>query len=113
MSADPGETPDTGGTGDGPATGRTDEPALRQIKPLDPPMVPFVVIGMIVWAILALVLLPFRATLAAHGHGDWIGICVAGVIVALPGLGLMIIHDRNRNRRRAGPRSARTGSRRL
>jgi hypothetical protein len=108
VSADPGESPETGGTGN--------RLALRQIKPLDPPMVPFVVIGMIVWAILALVLLPFRSTLEAHGHGDWIGICVAGVIVAVPGLGLMIIHDRNRKRRRAGlagPRSARTGSRRL
>jgi hypothetical protein len=73
----------------------------KQIKPLDPPMVPFVLVGMGIWALLALLLLPFRDQLAANGHGDWIRICVAGLLVALPGLVLMIIHDRNRKRRRA------------
>jgi hypothetical protein len=82
------------------------QPGLRQIKPLDPPMVPFVLIGMAIWALLAGVLLPLRASLDAHGHGDWIRICIAGFIVALPGLGLMIIHDRNRQRRRAAARAS-------
>src|SRR4051794_15359821 len=66
----------------------------RQIRPLDPPMVPFVAVGLAIWAILALMLLPFRDSLAANGHGNWIRICVAGFLVALPGLGLMIVHDR-------------------
>ena len=69
---------------------------LKQIKPLDPPMVPFVLVGMGIWALLALALLPWR-----DAHGEWIRICVAAIIVALPGLGLMVIHDRNRARRRA------------
>jgi hypothetical protein len=94
----PASAPEPAGTEPAPApTGATE---LRQIKPLDPPMVPFVVVGMAIWAVLALVLLPFRTTLDAHGHGDWIRICVAALIVALPGLGLMLIHDRNRRRRR-------------
>lgn len=67
-------------------------------------MVPFVVGGLIVWAVVGLALLPFRATLAENGHGDWIRICVAGFLVGLPGLGLMIIHDANRRRRRAAHR---------
>jgi hypothetical protein len=78
-----------------------EKPPLKQIKPLDPPMVPFVLIGMAIWGLLALVQLPVRDRLAAEGHGDWIRICVAGILVALPGLVLMIIHDRNRGRRRA------------
>ena len=78
-----------------------EKPPLKQIKPLDPPMVPFVLAGMAIWALLALVLLPLRDQLAANGHGDWIRICVAGIVGALPGLALMIIHDRNRKRRRA------------
>ena len=77
-----------------------EKPPLKQIRPLDPPMVPFVLVGMGIWALLALVLLPFRDQLAANGHGDWIRICVAGILVALPGLVLMIIHDRNRKLRR-------------
>ena len=78
-----------------------EKPPLKQIKPLDPPMVPFVLVGMAIWGVLALVLLPLRDELAANGHGDWIRICVAGILGALPGLALMIIHDRNRARRRA------------
>lgn len=73
----------------------------RKVKPVDPPMVPFVVGGMIVWAVIGLALLPFRATLEANGRGEWLWVCLAGVLVAIPGLGLMIIHDRNRKRRRA------------
>ena len=81
-----------------------EKPPLKQIKPLDPPMVPFVLIGMAIFGLVALALLPFRDQLAANGYGDWIRICVAGIFVALPGLGLMIIHDRNRRRRRAAQR---------
>jgi Protein of unknown function (DUF2530) len=85
-----------------PGSVPTDEPKkLRQIRPLDPPMVPFAVVGLAIWATLALALLPFRDSLAAHGHGNWIRICVAGFLVGLPGLAMMVVHDRNRRRRRA------------
>ncbi|GAA3294400.1 hypothetical protein GCM10020218_073320 [Dactylosporangium vinaceum] len=70
-------------------------------KPLDPPMVPFAIGGIVLWIITALVMLPFRDELAAHGHGNWFGIAVAGAIWGIPGLSFMLIHDRNRRRRRA------------
>jgi Protein of unknown function (DUF2530) len=74
----------------------------KQIAPLDLPMVPFVLTGMAVWLVLALLCLIFKDTLDAQGRGQWLSICVAGFVVAIPGLGLMIIHDRNRARRRRG-----------
>jgi hypothetical protein len=77
-------------------------PAQRQLAPLDLPMVPFVAGGLIVWLIVGLVLLAFRSTVVAHGHEEWLRICVAGFLVGLPGLALMIVHDRNRHRRRDG-----------
>ena len=70
-------------------------------KPLDPPMVPFAIGGIALWAVAALVLLPFRDRLEAAGHGSWLAICVAGALWGLPGLATMVVHDRNRRRRRA------------
>ena len=78
-----------------------DKPAMRQIRPLDPPMVPFPLVGMIVWLVLGLNFLAFRGTLAANGHENWIAICFAGFGWGIPGLALMAIHDRNRKKRRA------------
>jgi hypothetical protein len=76
-------------------------PVQRQLAPLDLPMVPVVVTGLIVWLIVGLVLLAFRSTLIAHGQEEWLRICLAGFLVGLPGLALMIVHDRNRRRRRS------------
>ena len=67
---------------------------------LDPPMVPFAVVGIVIWAVVGLALLPFRDTLDAHGHGDWPAICLAGFLWGFPGLAVMIRHDANRRRRR-------------
>ena len=64
-------------------------------------MVPFVLGGMAIWLVLGLIFLILRPTLAEHGNEGWITICFAGVLVALPGLGLMLVHDHNRRRRRA------------
>jgi Protein of unknown function (DUF2530) len=72
----------------------------KQLAPLDLPMVPFVVTGMAVWLLLALVCVIFKSTLDEQGRGHWLSICVAGFVVAIPGLALMIIHDINRTRRR-------------
>jgi len=69
-------------------------------KPLDPPMVPLAIGGIVLWGIAALALLPFRDRLDAGGHGSWLSICVAGMLWGLPGLATMIVHDRNRRRRR-------------
>jgi hypothetical protein len=75
----------------------------KQVAPLDLPMVPIVLAGMGVWLLLALVCLIFRSTLEAQGRGHWLTICVAGFLVAIPGLLLMVVHDLNRARRRRGP----------
>jgi hypothetical protein len=64
-------------------------------------MVPFAVGGIALWLIAALILLLFRDRLDHAGHGSWLGISVAGVIWGLPGLATMLVHDRNRKRRRA------------
>ena len=65
-------------------------------KPLDPPLVPFAVAGIVLWVVAALAVLPFR-----HDHDSWLPICVAGALWGLPGLATMLVHDRNRKRRRA------------
>jgi hypothetical protein len=68
---------------------------------LDPPMVPFALAGMAVWAIAGLVALAFRHSLDAHGHGNWLWICLCGFLWGFPGLLTMLRHDRNRRLRRA------------
>jgi hypothetical protein len=67
---------------------------------LDPPMVPLAIGGIAIWAVVGLALLPFRDSLQAHGHGDWLAICLAGFLWGFPGLAVMIRHDANRRRRR-------------
>lgn len=73
---------------------------LPPLKPLDPPTVPFAIGGMVIWGVLGLVLLGFRSTLSAHGHTDVLWICLAGFVLGIPGLGIMIVHDRHRRQRR-------------
>ncbi|MBB5871349.1 hypothetical protein F4553_004728 [Allocatelliglobosispora scoriae] len=75
---------------------------MPEVKPLDPPMVPFVLGGMAIWVLAGLV------CWLADAPTSWIWICVAGFVVALPGLGLMVVHDRNRRIRRS--RDAQTDS---
>jgi hypothetical protein len=62
-------------------------------------MVPFALAGMAVWLVLGVLALIFKDTLDAQGRGQWLAICVAGFVAAIPGLGVMIIHDINRRRR--------------
>jgi len=74
---------------------------LEPLEPLDPPMVPFAVGGIVLWGLAGLALLPFRRELAAHGHGSWLSICLAGFVLGFVGLAFMIRHDAHRRRRRA------------
>jgi hypothetical protein len=71
-------------------------PPNRELAPLDPPMVPFAVGGLAVWAVAGLILL------AAGAPDDWVRICLAGFLVGFPGLAVMIKHDANRRRRQSG-----------
>lgn len=65
-------------------------------------MVPFALAGIAVWVTVGLVLLGFRSTLIEQGREEWLAICLAGALLGLPGLATMIVHDRNRRRRREG-----------
>jgi len=64
-------------------------------------MVPFAVAGMAAFGAAGIVLLFFQDWLAAHGHTEWLWICLAGFLIGIPGLITMIVHDGNRRRRRA------------
>jgi Protein of unknown function (DUF2530) len=73
------------------------EPATapRELKPLDPPMTPFALIGMGVFAVAGIVLL-----IAGAPH-SWLWTCLAGFLWGIVGLLAMLRHDANRRRRRA------------
>ncbi|MDO3701516.1 DUF2530 domain-containing protein [Micromonospora sp. C28SCA-DRY-2] len=74
-------------------------------EPLDPPMVPFALAGMAIWAVVGLVLLLFfRDWLTESGRENWLWICLAGFLWGIPGLAVMMRHDANRRRRRAAAR---------
>jgi hypothetical protein len=79
-----------------------------QLKPLDPPTVPFAIGGMAIWAVVGLILLAMRHTLSAHGRTDWLWICLAGFLAGIPGLLTMITHDRHRRERRAAAQRERS-----
>lgn len=76
----------------------------RRITPLDPPMVPFAIAGIVVWAVAGLVLLIFfRDWLADHDRTDWLWTCLAGFLLGFVGLAVMARHDANRRRNRDRP----------
>jgi hypothetical protein len=58
-------------------------------------MVPFALAGMAAFAVATLIVL------VAHGPHRWLTIGVAGFLLGFPGLAVMIVHDRNRRRRRS------------
>ena len=59
-------------------------------------MLPLAVAGTVTWLVLGLVLLALRGTLAAGGNEGWIGICLTGAALGLVGIGVMALHERNR-----------------
>jgi len=75
-----------------------------EIKPPDPPMIPFAVVGIVAWAVLGLALLPFRDWLSRHGHMNWFWTCLAGFLWGFVGLAVMIRHDRHRRAHASAPR---------
>jgi len=80
----------------------TDDPkpgsTLRRLDPLDPPMVPFILGGTAVWAVLGLTLLLAHDWVQRHGHQSWLGICLAGFLLGLLGTAMMLRHDARRSR---------------
>jgi hypothetical protein len=66
-------------------------------------MVPIAVAGIVLWAVVGLGLWIFAYDwLVTHGKRHWLDICLAGFLLGFPGLLVMIRHDANRRRRRAG-----------
>lgn len=66
---------------------------MSNVKPLDPPMVPFA------WAGIAAFALAGLAVWIAGGPRDWLWICLAGFLWGFVGLAAMIPHDRRRRER--------------
>lgn len=60
------------------------------VKPLDPPMTPLALGGMVVWAVAGVVLW------IANAPHSWVWICVAGFLLGFPGWAFMRGHDRRR-----------------
>jgi len=66
------------------------EPTKPVQEPLDVSAVGFVAAGTVLWFVGFLVLLPFRARLAADGHEIWLWTCLAGAGLGLIGLPLTL-----------------------
>jgi hypothetical protein len=64
-------------------------------EPLDPPMVPFALAGVAVFAVASLI------TWLGNAPQSWVEISVAGLLWGIPGTLTMVVHDRHRKRRRA------------
>jgi hypothetical protein len=58
-------------------------------------MVPFALAGLAAFVIAGVIVV------LADGPDSWLDTCIAGFLVGIPGLITMIVHDRNRRRRRS------------
>jgi len=59
---------------------------LPELDPVDVDGVTATTVGTILWAAAFLILLPFRSSLEANGHGDWLWTCLAGAGLGLWGI---------------------------
>ncbi len=66
---------------------------MSKLQPLDPPMVPFAIGGIVAFALAGL------AVWLANGPSSWLWICLAGFVWGFVGLAAMIPHDRKRRGR--------------
>ena len=66
---------------------------MSQQRPLDPPMVPYAVAGIVAFAVAAIVVW------LAGGPATWVQICIAGFLWGFVGLYVMWRHDRHRTTR--------------
>lgn len=67
---------------------------MSEQQPLDPPMVPFAIGGIAIFALAA------GAVWIFDGPRGWLEICLAGFAWGFVGLAVMIRHDRRRKARR-------------
>jgi Flp pilus assembly protein TadB len=71
------------------------ENARQPVLPLDPPMVPITLTGLVAWVVAGLVVL------LAGGPAGWLRISLAGLVIGLALLAVMVVRDRRRARRQA------------
>ena len=79
-SEQPTEQPPNGGT--------------RELKPMEVDLGRIVLIGTVLYALVAVVLLPLQSSLSHDGHGRWPWIAVSGVVLGL--LGFCYVKRRDR-----------------
>jgi hypothetical protein len=60
--------------------------ASEPLEPLDVDGVVAILVGTIVWGVALVACLLLRDQLAADGRGWWVGACLAGFLLGLPGL---------------------------
>lgn len=63
-------------------------------------MTPLAIGGTVLWLVAAGVLTLFSDDLAASGRSWWIDCALWGAALGVPGTIVMVLHDRNRKRRR-------------
>lgn len=79
-SEEPTEQPPTGG--------------MRELEPMEVDLAKVVLIGTVLFAIAAVVMLPLHTSLTDDGHGRWPWVAVSGVGLGL--LGLVYLRRRDR-----------------
>ena len=66
----------------------------RELKPMEVDLNRIVLIGTVLYAVVAVVLLPLQTSLTHDGHGRWPWIAVSGVVLGLVGLTYLKRRDR-------------------
>jgi uncharacterized membrane protein len=79
-SEKPTELPPNGGT--------------RELKPMEVDLNRIVLLGTVLYAIVAVIFLPLQSSLSHDGHGRWPWIAVSGVVLGLAGLTYLKRRDR-------------------
>ena len=64
--------------------------ATDELAPLDVDGVRAVSVGTAIWAALTVLALMLRGRLQDAGHGWWLGVCVAGLVLGLIGLAIVV-----------------------
>jgi hypothetical protein len=67
---------------------------MRELEPMEVDLAKIVLIGTVLFAIAAVILLPMHGSLSADGHGRWPWVAVSGAGLGLLGLYYLTRRDR-------------------